>query len=67
MRLTTADAIHDTTTAELDDLIASWRRHLVAQRMSPATLSTYGTSVCQLARFLAERGIQRSPSRPLDD
>ncbi len=58
----TTDAANDTATAELDDLIASWRRHLVAQRMSPATLSTYGTSVRQLARFLAERGMPTSPS-----
>ena len=55
------DAGHHTATTELDDLIASWRRHLVAQRMSPATLSTYGTSVRQLARFLAERGMPTSP------
>ncbi len=53
----TTDAAHHTATAELDDLLASWRRHLVAQRMSPATLSTYTTSVRQLARFLAERGM----------
>ena len=40
MALVTTDAGHDTATDELADLIASWRRHLVAQRMSQATLST---------------------------
>ncbi len=34
---------------------------MTAQRMSPATLSTYSTSVGQLARFLAERGMPTSP------
>src|SRR5258708_4883840 len=58
----TTDAANDTGTAELDGLIVSWRRHLVAQRMSPATLSTYGTSVRQLARFLAERRMPTSPA-----
>jgi hypothetical protein len=58
----TTYVLHDTATAELDDLIASWRCHMVAQRMSPATLSTYGTSVRQLATFLAERGMPTSPA-----
>jgi hypothetical protein len=58
----TTDGAHDTTTDELSDLVASWRRHLVAQRMSPATFSTYSTSVNQLARFLAERGMPTSPA-----
>ena len=48
---------HDTATAELDGLLASWRRHLAAQRMSPATLSTYSTSVAPASRFLAEQGM----------
>jgi hypothetical protein len=39
----TFDAAHHTATSELDDLIASWRQHLIAQRMSPATVSTYST------------------------
>ncbi|MEX2183475.1 MAG: tyrosine-type recombinase/integrase [Chloroflexota bacterium] len=56
----TTDVAHHTATAELDGLIASWRRHLTAQRMSPATLSTYSTSVRQFARFLAERGMPTS-------
>lgn len=55
-----ADKAHDTATSDLSTLLASWRRHLVAQRMSPATLSTYSTSVRQLARFLAERGMPTS-------
>ncbi len=58
----TTDVAHHTATTELHDLIASWRRHLTAQRMSPATLSTYSTSVRQLARFLAERGMPTSPA-----
>lgn len=62
MATNTTDGTHDTATEELDGLIASWRRHLVAQRMSPATLSTYGTSTRQLARFLAARGMPTSPS-----
>ena len=48
-----ANVADDTATAEFDALIASWRRHLTAQRMSPATLSTYSTAVRQLAAFLA--------------
>jgi site-specific recombinase XerD len=58
----TTDAPHHTGTSELDGVIDSWRRHLTAQRMSPATLSTYSTSVRQLARFLAERGMPTSPA-----
>ena len=48
--------------SELEDLLASWRRHLVAQRLSPATLSTYSTSVTQLAGFLSDRGMPTSPA-----
>jgi hypothetical protein len=39
MAPTAVDEANDTATAELDDLIALWRRNLVAQLMSPATLS----------------------------
>lgn len=53
---------HSTSPIELDRLIASWRRHLVAQRMSPATLATYTTAVGQLARFLAARGMPTEPA-----
>jgi hypothetical protein len=52
---------HSTSTGEIEELLASWRRHMVAQRMSPATLSTYSTSVGQLARFLAAEGMPTSP------
>lgn len=38
-------------------LLASWRRHLTAQRMSPATLATYSASVAQLDAFLAEQSM----------
>ena len=58
----TTDADHDTATAEMYGLIDSWRRHLVAQRMSPATLSTYSTSTRQLTRFLADRGMPTGPA-----
>jgi site-specific recombinase XerD len=60
MAPSTTDVAHDRAPSELDNLIVSWRRHLVAQRMSPATLSTYSTSVRQLAHFLAERGMPTS-------
>src|SRR5664280_548718 len=53
---------HSTVPGELGELLGSWRRHLRAQRISPATLSTYGTSVGQLARFLAERGMPTLPA-----
>lgn len=52
----------DTTTGELARLLTSWRRHLAAQRMSPATLSTYSAAVNGLARFLAERGMPTAPA-----
>lgn len=52
---------HHTAADEIGDLLASWRRHMTAQRMSPATLSTYSTSVGQLGAFLAERGMPTSP------
>jgi len=62
MAIVTTDAGHDTATTALDDLVAFWRRHMVAQRMSPATLSTYTRSARQLARFLAERGLPAAPA-----
>lgn len=43
----------DTASSELIGLLTSWRRHLTAQRMSPATLDTYSSSVRGLDRFLA--------------
>ena len=62
MQTVTTNAVHHTATSELDDLIASWRRHLVAQRMSQATLSTYSTSTHQLSAFLIGRGMPTSPA-----
>jgi site-specific recombinase XerD len=53
---------HHTATDELGGLVDSWLRHLRAQRMSPATLSTYGTSARQLAAFLADRGMPTTPA-----
>lgn len=59
-------AAHHTATApasdELAALVASWRRHLVAGRMSPATISTYTTAVGQLATFLAAQGMPSAPA-----
>ena len=34
-------ALDDTALGDFPELIASWRRHLVAQRMSPATLQAW--------------------------
>jgi site-specific recombinase XerD len=62
MTITTTDAANHTATSELEALSASWRRHLTAQRMSKATLSTYGTSVRLLDRFLAEGRMPTSPA-----
>jgi site-specific recombinase XerD len=62
MTITTSGTGHHTATSELEALAASWRRHLTAQRMSPATLSTYGTSVRLLERFLVERGMPTTPA-----
>jgi hypothetical protein len=41
-------------------LLASWRRHMTAQRMSPATLSTYSAAVGQLDDFLETQGMPRA-------
>ena len=61
MRSVLSAPAHSTVQGELGELLASWRRHLTAQRMSPATLSTYSAAVGQLARFLAA---QRMPTSP---
>lgn len=55
-------ASNDTAATELDKLSQSWRRHLTAQRMSPATLSTYTTAARQLNDFLAENGMPTDPA-----
>ena len=62
MQATPTGAAHDTATDELGGLVDSWLRHLRAQRMSPATLSTYGTSARQLAAFLAAQGMPTTPA-----
>jgi site-specific recombinase XerD len=62
MRSAPSASANDTVSGELDGLVDSWLRHLRAQRMSPATLSTYGTSARQLATFLADRGMPTSPA-----
>ena len=55
--MSAAHASHDRATGALGSLVASWRRHLAAQRMSPATISTYTTAVGQLASFLDASGM----------
>ena len=50
-------ALNDTTQSDLPALLGSWRRHLAAQRMSPATLDTYSASVRGLDRFLVEQAM----------
>lgn len=61
MRSAATGTVHDTAVGSLAQLVASWRRHLVAQRMSPATISTYSTAITQLARFLQARGMPTDP------
>jgi site-specific recombinase XerD len=61
MRAAPTGPTHHTVRDELSDLAGSWQRHLRAQRSSPATISTYGTSVAQLAAFLAAKGMPTSP------
>jgi hypothetical protein len=56
-----APALHDTARSELEALAESWRRHLVAQRLSPATLDTYGEAVRLLGRFLVVQGMPDAP------
>jgi hypothetical protein len=56
---------HDTSAVaadELEELVASWRRHLRAQRMSPATISTYTVAVRQLAAYLRTQGMPVAPA-----
>jgi site-specific recombinase XerD len=53
--------LDDTARGELDALAESWRRHLTAQRLSPATLDTYGEAVRLLTRYLTAQGMPTSP------
>jgi site-specific recombinase XerD len=57
MRSAPPGVAHSTVPGELDELVGSWRRHLRAQRISPATISTYSTAVGQLAAFLDRQGM----------
>ena len=60
-------APHDTGADDPDELmslLASWKRGLRAQRISPATISTYGIAVGQLRAYLLEHGM---PVAPADD
>jgi site-specific recombinase XerD len=54
--------LDDTARGELDALAESWRRHLTAQRLSPATLNTYGEAVSLLTRYLVAQGMPTSPA-----
>jgi site-specific recombinase XerD len=49
-----------TAPSELTALLASWRRHLAAQNMSPATLATYSAAVRGLDAFLTDQGMPRA-------
>jgi site-specific recombinase XerD len=62
MRSAPTDVAHSTGPGELGELLASWRRHLRAQRISPATISTYSTAVGQLASFLDLQGMPTKPA-----
>jgi site-specific recombinase XerD len=62
MRTAPTGPAHDTAPDELVDLAASWQRSLRAHRASPATISTYGISVAQLAAFLRAQGMPTSPA-----
>jgi len=53
---------YSTVPGELGELLGSWRRHLRAQRISPATISTYATAVSHLARFLDCQGMPIVPA-----
>jgi site-specific recombinase XerD len=53
---------NDTSPFDLPPLLASWRRHLTAQRMSPATLATYSAAVRGLDAFLAAEEMPRVAS-----
>ena len=50
----------DDKASEVASLLASWRRHLAAQRMSPATISTYSAAVHGLDVFLAASGLPQT-------
>jgi site-specific recombinase XerD len=62
MESTSAGTVHSTVPGELGELLNSWRRHLRAQRISPATISTYSTAVGQLGVFLAKQGMPTAPA-----
>ena len=62
MRTAPSDTGHDTTGAELDRLVASWQRHLRAQRISPATIESYSIAVGQLRAFLVAQGMPTDPA-----
>jgi site-specific recombinase XerD len=48
---------HSTATDDLGALATPGRRSLAARRISPRTIATYATSVDQLGRYLAAKGM----------
>ena len=54
MATTPTSPEHHTAPPDLDTLLAWWRRHLAAQRMSPAKLAIYSAAVRGLDAFLAD-------------
>lgn len=62
MESTSTGTVHSTASGELGELLTSWRRHLRAQRISPATISTYSTAVGQLGAFLEKQGMPTAPA-----
>jgi site-specific recombinase XerD len=65
MQSTSSGTVHSTASTapgELGELLTSWRRHLRAQRISPATISTYSTAVGQLGAFLEKQGMPTAPA-----
>ena len=60
MATSPTSTLHDTAPSDLATLLASWRRHLTAQRMSPATLATYSAAVRGLDAFLAAQVMPQS-------
>jgi site-specific recombinase XerD len=64
MRVAATGVANDTGADDPDELmslLASWKRSLRAQRISPATISTYSIAVGQLRAFLLERGMPVTP------
>src|SRR5687767_10646518 len=57
-----AAAVLDTLPTDLRVWVASWRRALLAENKSPATVSTYLEAVQQFGTFLQSRGMPTDPA-----